>query len=92
MRNDHTAITASPPEKFKVYWYLSSTPSIDFTLIVFPHWAPAIAFSVLPAIRLIGVARRRNRFSAGHCPSCGYDLRATPERCPECGATPGAVR
>jgi hypothetical protein len=49
---------------------------------------PLTLLGVLPAWRLnnsIRQRRRARRRAMGLCPSCGYDLRATPERCPECG-------
>jgi hypothetical protein len=57
--------------------------------LVSPWWVPCAASAVLPAFRLVqhARARRRDRRIRGNlCADCGYDLRSSPGRCPECGA------
>lgn len=52
-----------------------------------PHWLVAgVLLGPLIWILIdLRTSRRRQRAAAGQCIHCGYDLRATPERCPECG-------
>src|SRR5207249_4965257 len=49
------------------------------------YWLLLPPTLVLPAIAFVRHRRRRRRETSNLCPTCGYDLRASPERCPECG-------
>ena len=55
----------------------------------FPLWMLSLIVAVMAAAMVISDLRRRQNYRPGHCANCGYDLRATPERCPECGAEAG---
>jgi hypothetical protein len=50
-----------------------------------PHWFVALLLIVLPARTLIARFATWRRQHAGRCLTCGYDIRASLERCPECG-------
>ena len=63
------------------------------TSVVVPWWSFCVIGAVLPLVatrRLIRTRRWRKQKRDGLCTNCGYDLRATPGRCPECGYVPAA--
>jgi hypothetical protein len=61
----------------------------SYRAIAIPCWLLTLLFTAMPTASCISVAiRRRRRGIAGQCAACGYDLRATPDHCPECGTTP----
>jgi hypothetical protein len=65
-------------------------PTRHFDMAGVPHWGAALVLA-LPA--LLPAWRRYLRWRSsgrGLCTTCGYDLRASPERCPECGTLTAA--
>jgi hypothetical protein len=61
-----------------------------------PYWMLILPLLVLPGARLRFAARdrtRRRRQILGLCARCGYDLRGSHARCPECGTPiPSGIR
>jgi hypothetical protein len=69
------------------YTLPTSRSRIGVTLFV-RYWLLVTLTALWPVVWARRAWRRRRRVAVGACAKCGYDLRATPGRCPECGAAP----
>ena len=76
------ASTPGPPAVPGVYW--------AFSAVTVPDWLIAAVLFV-PTGRWLGRVSVRWRRRRGLCAQCGYDLRGSVGRCPECGAEVGAA-
>ena len=63
-------------------------PSARCALLAVPFPAVALPMAAVAAWSLYAMRRSRPRFLPGHCRKCGYDLRQSKDRCPECGTPP----
>jgi hypothetical protein len=57
-------------------------------IVACPHWFLMLVLAAPVGLGQLAIPalRRRHRRRRGLCAKCGYDLRASPERCPECGS------
>jgi hypothetical protein len=71
----HLRGMSTAPNRFTIWYWV----------VAVPYWFIVLPTAVLPAWWWLRRRKTCARRAAGRCSGCGYDLRGTPERCPECG-------
>lgn len=59
----------------------------NVAIVSLPLWLPIAIIASLAVLRWRSTRAAATLVSSPRCRACGYDLRASPIRCPECGAT-----
>ena len=76
----HDVDKSGPDELVK-----GSTFAMESGSVMAPCWLPLLATTWLPGLWLMRFRLLRRRKKLGLCLDCGYDLRASEGKCPECG-------
>jgi hypothetical protein len=70
------------------FWHGQAGSSDDGDMLLnfgLPAWFVALLLAIYPNMRILKHRKRQRRRRAGKCVICGYDLRGSPDQCPECG-------
>ena len=76
-------VSPTDPNWFRVSGFKVAFPRATLIVLASLFWAPWLLWTIR---RLQRNNHRRRQLEHGLCTQCGYDLRATPSQCPECGA------
>ena len=82
--------------KGHVFWRGLAMPFQEFTLRTWVPWVATLPSAFCGPMwgvmkskwEALKAMRKRSRYRNGLCTNCGYDMRGTPNRCPECGTVP----
>ena len=80
------------PPRFSILgaeWRTVTWPNSRLQALTVPYWTIVVTATVAPLLSVRRIVHLRSRRSGARCAECGYDLRATPDKGPECG-TPAA--
>jgi hypothetical protein len=75
-----------PRQHLLGFWHFDFSRNEAFEhMLAIPLWLLMLVTLTPPALWLWRGRRAIALAAKGRCIACGYDLRATPDRCPECG-------